>query len=80
METRNIRYKKRHPEFVDALAEAGISTAQQLAEASKHSIGTAQKIMRGEEVSLQTAIGVVHTLQKSGANAAVSTIFKAVNS
>lgn len=73
-----IKYRAKMPELIDALAVAGISTAAKLAEATKLATGTAQAVFRGEEVSLQTAIEVVHHLQGCGAEVAVSTAFDAV--
>lgn len=73
-----LRYKAKRPALIDALAVAGISTADALAQKLDISPNTAQKVMRGEAVSLKVAIEVVHALQSSGAEIAVSTGFDEV--
>lgn len=74
----DMKYKAKRPTLIDALAVAGISTADKLAEVLKISANTAQKIMRGEAVTLKLAIEVVHALQAAGADIAVSTGFDEV--
>lgn len=73
-----LKYRAKMPELIDALAVAGISTAAKLADVTKLATGTAQAVFRGHDVSLQTAIEVVHHLQQCGAEVAVSTAFDEV--
>lgn len=74
-----LKYKAKRPELIDAFASAGISTAAQLAAEVGISIGTAQSVLRGDEVSLQVAIEVIHKLQGRGADVSVSTAFEEVS-
>lgn len=74
-----IKYKAKRPELIDALALAGISTAEKLAEEAGIARGTAQSVFAGREVTLRTAIDVVHRLQASGAEVAVSTAFEEIS-
>ena len=71
-----MKYKIKRPEAVDALAVSGISTAKGLAESAGISRGTAQAVFRGDEVTLQVAVGIVQMLQGEGAEVALSTIFE----
>lgn len=73
-----LKYRAKRPELIDALARAGVSTAEKLSTECGIAKGTAQALFRGDPVTVKVAIEVVHFLQKFGAEAAVSTTFAEV--